>query len=551
MACLLGIDIGTTSTIGILVRTSGETLAVATRPVTLSSPRQGWAEENPEDWWANVRALVPDLLGQAGIEAGEIAGIGVTGMLPAVVLLDSEGRLLRPSIQQSDGRCGREVAELRAEVDEAAFVRKAGNGINQQLVTAKLRWIARHEPDVFARIATVFGSYDYINWRLTGRRAVEQNWALEAGFAHIQERALADDLIALAGIPRSALPPMVASHEILGAVTEEAARATGLAAGTPVVGGAADHIASAYAAGIVAPGDVLLKFGGAADIMIATDTAVPDPRMYLDYHLVPGLYMPNGCMASGGSALNWFVERIAAGEAEAARRAGQSPHARLDALAAQTPAGADGVQIVPYFLGEKTPIHDPEARGVVTGLQPNHGSRAHSCGGSLLEGFGYAFRHNVEVFNDHWGFRDAFVPSDGAPRRGSGLQIVARTILGAPVHCLPGHPPGGGVIVARRRMEWPRTAQGLSGNDWAGTPAFIRPGGSGVDPDTRQSGALYRRRVPVRFAKPYRGYSPDIGGDRPPPSPPLCEPRRHRGSSPGNVRRAIAGSTASRCTSGR
>lgn len=502
MACLLGIDIGTTSTIGILVRTSGETLAVATRPVTLSSPRQGWAEENPEDWWANVRALVPDLLGRAGIAAGEIAGIGVTGMLPAVVLLDADGRLLRPSIQQSDGRCGREVAELRAEVDEAAFVRKAGNGINQQLVTAKLRWIARHEPDVFARIATVFGSYDYVNWRLTGRRAVEQNWALEAGFAHIQERALADDLIALAGIPRSAVPPMVASHEILGAVTEEAARATGLAVGTPVVGGAADHIASAYAAGIVAPGDVLLKFGGAADIMIATETAVPDPRMYLDYHLVPGLYMPNGCMASGGSALNWFVDRIAAGEADAARRAGQSLHARLDALAAQTPAGADGVQIIPYFLGEKTPIHDPEARGVVTGLSLNHGLG--HLWRALLEGFGYAFRHHVEVFNDMGHPTTRFVASDGGATSRLWMQIVA-DILGAPVQLLTGHP---GSSLAAAWMA--AIGTGLS-DDWAGTRAFIRPGDR-VDPDAGNR-ALYGTGY-RRFRETYRRLS-DIGGELP------------------------------------
>lgn len=343
MACLLGIDIGTTSTIGILIEVGGRTLAVATRPVRLFSPGQGLAEEDPEEWWANVCSLVPELLDKAGIEAATIEGIGVTGMLPAVVLLDADDHLLRPSIQQSDGRCGREVEELRAEVDEAAFVEMAGNGINQQLVTAKLRWIARHEPEVFGRIATVFGSYDYVNWRLTGRKAVEQNWALEAGFAHIRKRALVDDLIGLARIPRNAVPPMVTSHEILGTVTEEAARATGLVAGTPVVGGAADHVASAFAAGIVAPGDVLLKFGGAADIMIATERAVPDPRMYLDYHLVPGLYMPNGCMASGGSALNWFVERIAPGEAEAARRDGETPHRRLDALAAEVPAGADGV----------------------------------------------------------------------------------------------------------------------------------------------------------------------------------------------------------------
>ena len=123
----------------------------------------------------------------SGAAPADIAAVGVAGMLPAVVLLDSAGRLLRPSIQQSDARCGAEVDELRAEIDEQAFLAKAGNGVNQQLVAPKLRWIERHEPEVFSRIGTVFGSYDYINWRLTGERAIEQNWALGGGVRRLED----------------------------------------------------------------------------------------------------------------------------------------------------------------------------------------------------------------------------------------------------------------------------------------------------------------------------------------------------------------------------
>ena len=228
MPCVLGLDIGTTSTIGVLIRPPDETLALASRPVTLRSDHVGWAEEDPEQWWSNVGEIVRELLGAAGVSATEIAAVGVTGMLPALVLLDSSGRLLRPSIQQSDARCGAEVEELRAEIDEKVFLAKAGNGINQQLVAAKLRWIERHEPEIFARIATVFGSYDYINWRLTGERAIEQNWALEAGFVDLATHAIDDALVALAHIPRSALPRKVASHEILGVVSDQGAAESGL-----------------------------------------------------------------------------------------------------------------------------------------------------------------------------------------------------------------------------------------------------------------------------------------------------------------------------------
>ena len=313
MPCVLGLDIGTTSTIGILIRPPDETLALASRPVTLRSDHVGWAEEDPEQWWSNVGEIVRELLHTSGVSAADIAAVGVTGMLPAVVLLDSTGACCRPSIQQSDARCGAEVEELRAEIDEKAFLAKAGNGINQQLIAAKLRWIERHEPEIFARIATVFGSYDYINWRLTGERAIEQNWALEAGFVDLATHAIDDALVALAHIPRQrAAAQSRLARNLRRRLRIRARRRAGLRAGTPVIGGAADHIASALGAGVVSAGDVLLKFGGSVDILTATDHARPDPRLFLDYHLKPGLFVPNGCMATGGSALNWFVRQFAA-----------------------------------------------------------------------------------------------------------------------------------------------------------------------------------------------------------------------------------------------
>ena len=181
MEMFLGLDIGTTSTIGILIALPDKVVGVASRPVSLSTPKPGWAEEDPDEWWSNVRAILAEF-GERGIDTGAIAAVGVTGMLPAVVLLDGEGRLIRPSIQQSDGRCGAEVEDIKAEIDPLRFLKKAGNGVNQQLVLAKLRWIERHEPENFARIATVFGSYDYINWRLTGAARDRAELGARGGF---------------------------------------------------------------------------------------------------------------------------------------------------------------------------------------------------------------------------------------------------------------------------------------------------------------------------------------------------------------------------------
>ena len=455
MTLVLGVDIGTTSTIGLLLELPDRILAVASRPVTLSSPRAGWAEEDPAEWWGNVCAIVPELLEKSGRDASDIAAIGTSGMLPAVVLLDGDGALLRPSIQQSDGRCG---AEMRAVIDEDAFLARAGNGVNQQLVGAKLRWLARHEPDVHSRIATVFGSYDYINWRLTGNRTVEQNWALEAGVTEVATGTLSRDLADMTGVPWDALPPRIESIAVQGRVTEAAAKATGLAAGTPVTGGAADMIASALGAGVTQAGDVLLKFGGAVDVMTATDQPVPDARLYLDYHLIPGLFMPNGCMSTGGSVLNWFVRTFCEG-----RDLGASPHAGLDLLADVVPAGAEDLTVLPYFLGEKTPIHDPSARGLIEGLTLSHGLG--HLWRALLESYGYALRHHVDVLRDMGHEPRRFLVSDGGSASRVWMQIVA-DILGAPVQRLGSHP--GSCLGA----AW-TAAVGCDLAGWDGISAFV------------------------------------------------------------------------------
>lgn len=491
MDCVIGIDIGTTSTIGILIALPDRVLAQTSLPVSFSAPFQGWAEEDPAQWWQNTCKIIPTLIAKAEIAASDIKGVGVTGMLPALVLLDADDSLLRPSIQQSDGRAGAEVAELSAELDGEAFLKKAGNGINQQLIATKLRWLEKHEPETFARIRTVFGSYDFINWKLTGIKAVEQNWALEAGFVDLASGVLSDELIRLGHVDPAVVPPKSLSHAILGRITAEAAEATGLSAGTPVVGGAADHIASAFAAGITEPGDVLLKFGGSTDILIATGTAQPDARMFLDYHLIPGLFMPNGCMASGGSALNWFVGNIATGEQAAAKAAGISIHQQMDRIAAAIPAGADGVQIIPYFLGEKTPIHNPDARGTINGLSLNHDLR--HMWRALLEGFAYAFRHHVEVFQDMGHPTARFIASDGGSNSRLWMQICA-DVLQMPVQLLVGHP---GSCLGAAWMA--AVGAGLT-TDFSGVAKFVSYGDL-IEPNPQVAG-LYDTGY-ARFRRSY------------------------------------------------
>jgi len=467
MPLLLGLDIGTTSTIGILIDGSGATLATASRPCTLYSDRANWSEEDAEQWWRNGCAVICELLAKSGRPAADIAGVGVTGMLPAVVLLDREGRLLRRSIQQNDARATDEIAAMRRSIDGADFFRRTGGSINQQIVAPKLRWIERHEPDVFARIATVFGSYDYIAWLLSGTAGIEHNWALESGLVDIATGRFDPELVALAGIGRGQLPPIRVSQEIVGAVTPDAAAATGLAEGTPVVAGCADHVVSAFVAGAVAEGDLVLKYGGAGDILLATARPVTDPRLFIDHHVVPGLWFSNGCMAASGSLLNWIVREWAAGEAPKARAAGLSVHAWLDRLAATTPAGADGLVLLPYVLGEKTPLHDPHARGTLVGLGLHHGL-AHVWR-AALEGVAFGFRHHWDVFAERGLTVNRIVACDGGAASDLWLQISA-DVLNRPVQRLLRHPGSclGAAYVAG-------VGVGVF-KDWAGIGRYVEPG---------------------------------------------------------------------------
>lgn len=469
MQAALGLDIGTTSTIGILIDVEGGVLAMAERPVTLRSPRPGWAEEDPEQWWANVGAVCRELIARSGVPAADIRTIGAAGMLPAVVLLDEAGRPVRPSIQQSDGRCGVEVAQLAREVDEAGFLARTGQGITQQLVAPKLRWLARHEPDALRAARTLCGSYDFVAHRLTGARSIEANWALEAGFLELGAPRLARDLLGLGGIEADLLPPVHEASAIVGVVSSVAATHTGLAAGTPVVAGCADHVASAWIAGVAAPGMALVKLGGAGDFLLASAAPRPDRRLFLDLHILPGLFMPNGCMATSGSLLNWFTATLGGG-----RR-----HAELDALAAMVPPGADGLVALPYFLGEKTPIHDPDARGVFIGLGLHH--EVGHLWRALLEAVALGFRHHVEVARELGYQIDHILASDGGTRSRLWTQIIA-DVLQEPIHLLAGHP--GSCLGA----AWVAAMGAGLTDDWAGVQRFVTAGRC-VEPDPKRRAA--------------------------------------------------------------
>ena len=434
MPLFLGLDIGTTSTVGILIDAEGRTLATASRPVTLHSHQANWAEEEPEEWWQNTGKIVRELMSKSGVSPGALAGIGVTGMLPAVILLDEKGRPLRRSIQQNDARAVEELERFRSFMSEDEFVRLAGTGYSQQLVGPKLMWLKRHDPQNFNRARHVVGASDYVTSRLTSKVHVEHNWALESGFVNIATGAYDSRLIGLSGLDPSLLPPIRRSHEHVGVVGAEAAAHFGIRPGVPVVAGCADHVASAFVCGASSNGDLVIKFGGAADILLSSEKPVKDRRLYIDHHIVPGLFFSNGCMAAGGNLLNWIVGNLAASEAAAAEAAAMRPHQWLDRLAAKRDTE---LLFLPYILGEKTPLMDPYAKGTLLGLGLHHGIG--DIWRAALEGIVFGMRHHIDVFTENGLAISRVFAADGGAASDLWLEMAA-DVMERPVKRIARHP---------------------------------------------------------------------------------------------------------------
>ena len=496
---VLGIDVGTTSTKVVLADPQAGVLAQASEAVALSSPHPGWAEADPAQWWANLATLVPAVLAAASgatgrpVTAADIAAVATTGMVPAVIPVDDSGRPLRSAILQNDARATTEIRELAGALPDLDFVARTGSALTQQSVGPTLLWLARHEPDAWASAVTVQGSYDWLATRLGAAPHVERNWALESGLFELEKdgaltplQPVRDALARLAGIKPDVIPPVADPGTVIGEVSRGAAAQTGLRPGTPIVAGGADHVLSAYAAGLASPGDWLVKLGGAGDILVVSGHPLVDERLYLDAHPVSGLWLPNGCMATSGSLIRWF--QSVTGSASS----GPAPVAELEAEAmAAKPAE---LICLPYFLGEKSPLHDPDLRGAFLGLHLGH-TRGDMYR-AILEGIAYGFRHHAEIFTER---RVALRPSARVSNGGSKSLVwkqILADALGVALEPVLDHP---GAALGAALAAGVGTAGTPTPQVWAAAASV--PGmvtiGAPIEPDPAHA---------ARYAEAYRIY---------------------------------------------
>ena len=423
---LLGIDIGTASSKGVLARPTGEIVATAERAHEFAVPRPGWAEHDAEAvWWDDLVAICREL---APPDEAAIAAVCVSGIGPCLLPVDETGRPLRPAILYGiDTRATAEIDELNRRYGADSILARGGSPLTTQAVGPKLLWLRHNEPDVFERTRGFLMASSFAVKRLTGEYVLDHHSASQCDPLYdIHEsrwiEELADEIA-----PGVRLPRLLWPSEVAGRVTRGAAEATGLPEGTEVAAGTVDAWAEAVSAGVRKPGDTMLMYGSTMFIIEILAEPLTHPKLWSTNGVFPGTPTLAAGMATSGALTAW-LRKIA----------GEPSYDELVAEAAATPPGADGLVVLPYFAGERTPLFDPAARGVVCGLTLAHG-RGHLYR-SLLEGTAYGVRHNLEAMDDAGGGTRRLVAVGGGTKGGLWTQVVS-DVTGQPQE-LPRHTIG-------------------------------------------------------------------------------------------------------------
>jgi xylulokinase len=395
---LLGIDMGTGSTKGVLVDTAGVVLASATIPHAMSLPRPGWAEVDAEaTWWREVCELGRDLTG-AVPTGSSIAAMCVSGVGPCLVLCDHDLTPLRPAILYGvDTRATAEIQLLTEEFGAAAILERAGTLLSSQAVGPKLEWVKRHEPAVFERSTGWYGSNSYIAAKLTGEYVIDHHTASQCDPLYATSEFDWNAEWAKRICAHLPLPRLLWPNEVVGTVHADASAVTGIPVGTPVVAGTVDAFSEAFSVGVRNPGDQMLMYGSTMFLVQIIDEYHSDPALWTTAGIERGSLALAAGTSTAGSMIGW-LQTITGG----------APLDALMAEAAVVPAGSEGLIALPYLAGERTPVFDPNARGLFAGLTLRHG-RGHLFR-AAYEGIGFGVREILEMFDDaHTGRRTVAV----------------------------------------------------------------------------------------------------------------------------------------------
>jgi xylulokinase len=400
LSYLLGIDVGTTGTKALLIAEDGGVVARSNHEYALLTPRPTWAEQNPADWWDAARAGIRDALAESRIAPREVVGIGLSGQMHGSVFLDERSEVIRPAILWCDQRTADQCRWITERAGERTVIEETFNPVLTGFTAPKIVWLRQNEPEAYARVRRILLPKDYIRLMLTGEFATEVSDASGTSLLNIAERRWSPRMLAALDLTEDMLPAVYESPEVSGRISAQAAQATGLAPGTPVVGGGGDQAAGAVGNGIVRQGVVSVTTGTSGVVFAHMDEPRMDPqlRTHTFCHAVPGKWHVMGVMLSAGGSLRWYRDALAQQEVAEAKQRGVDPYELLTEEAAQAPPGCEGLIFLPYLTGERTPYPDPWARGVYFGLTLRH-AKAHLVR-AILEGVSYGLRDSLEILRE-------------------------------------------------------------------------------------------------------------------------------------------------------
>jgi xylulokinase len=422
---LLGIDIGTSSSKGVLVDLAGAIIAERAVPHSFDMPQPGWAEQDADAvWWTDFCLISRALIGEADIDPQRIAGVAASAIAPTMLPLDENHRPLRPAILYGiDTRAGEEIAEMTAALGENEIFARTGHLLSAQSVGPKALWYRKHQPELFRLTSKIVTAATYLVFRLTDNFVVDNYVApYFTPFFDVHQLAWHKDWVETV-CPLDWLPETRWSIERAGEVTAKAAEETGIPRGTPVAVGAADALAEAVAAGAMSNGDLMVMYGTTLFLIQTTAKYQPHRDLWASAHLTPDAAILAAGMSTSGALLTWFHDELAADERAAADATGVNAYALLSERAAATPAGSAGLIALPHFSGERTPINDVHAKGLFFGLTLSH-SRAHLYR-SCFEGIAYGLRHNIEAMGEADAIPQRLVAIGGGAQDALWLQICS------------------------------------------------------------------------------------------------------------------------------
>ena len=371
---LIGVDLGTSGVKTVLFDQTGKAVRWAATEYPLHQPQNGWAEQDPHDWWSACADTLRRVISDSGVDPADICGVGLSGQMHGLVMLDGHGQVLRDSIIWCDSRTADECAEITQKVGAAKLIEITANPALTGFTAGKILWVRRHQPELYERCRQILLPKDYLRYKLTGRYGAEYSDASGTNLLDVSGWRWSLEVLEKLEIDPQLLPPLHESCEVAGHVTGAAAALTGLKEGTPVVSGAGDNAAAAVGTGVVESGKAFATIGTSGVVFAHSDSVAidPDGRVHTFCSAVPGSWTVMSCTLAAGMSLQWLRNNFFQAEMQAAAGLGENAYRFMDQQAELLPIGANRLLYLPYLMGERSPLLDPDARGVFFGLSAIH-----------------------------------------------------------------------------------------------------------------------------------------------------------------------------------